>query len=509
MTRTENSSKNMTTGLINQLLILIFRFITRTVFINCLGEQFLGINGLFTNILSLLSLADLGIGTALVYSLYKPIADKNEKRQAVIIHYLKKVYFIIGVIILGLALILLPFLKFIIKEDVNFINLNIVFLMYAFQTASTYLFFASNTEFLNANQKTYVSNKISNYITIISNIAQIVVLYVFKNFYVYLSVVICFGIIQAYLISRQAKKMYPFLKNKSSETLTKEERKDIFKDCGSLLIYRTNYVVLMATDNIVISKYLGLAIVGLYSNYLLIVNSIVNVLQTFFFSITASIGNLHAKEEKEKEYFIFKLVNILTVALFGIFAIGIYILANEFISIWIGKRYLLPDLFVLILSINLYIEGLRKFLSSYRSSYGLFRNAKFMPLFGMIVNVVVSIILAQKIGIVGVLLGTLISNLVSFMWYDPYIIHKIGFKKRVSKYYIKNILYLCLFIILGVLCKFICNLILINGIIGFVIRGIICVLIPVIVLILIYRKTVYGNYLKSIIKNKINKRKSE
>ena len=430
MTRTENSTKNMATGLINQFLILIFRFITRTVFIKCLGEQYLGINGLFSNILSLLSLADLGIGTALVYSLYKPIADNDKKRQTVIIHYLKRVYFIIGLIILGLALILLPFLKFVIKEDISFINLNIVFLMYAFQTASTYLFFASNTEFLNANQKTYVANKISNYITIISNVVQIIVLHIFKDFYIYLGVIISFGIIQAYLISRHAKKMYPFIKNKEKETLTKDEKKDIFKDCGSLLIYRTNYVVLMATDNIVISKYLGLAVVGLYSNYLLIVNSIVNVLQTFFFSITASIGNLHAKEEKEKEYFIFNLVNILTVVLFGTFAIGVYCLANDFISLWIGKKYLLSELFVLILAINLYIEGLRKFLSSYRSSYGLFRNAKFMPLFGMVVNIVVSIILAKIIGIFGVLLGTLISNLVSFMWYDPYILYKNSFKRK-------------------------------------------------------------------------------
>ena len=506
MTRTENSSKNMSTGLINQFLILIFRFITRTVFIKCLGEQFLGINGLFSNILSLLSLADLGIGTALIYSLYKPIADKNKERQTIIIQYLKKVYFIIGLIILGLSFILLPFLKFIIKENVDFINLNIVFLMYAFQTASTYLFFASNTEFLNANQKTYISNKISNIITIISNIFQIIVLYTFKNFYIYLIVVILFGIIQAYLISRKASAMYPFIKNKTNNQLSTKEKKDIFKDCGSLLIYRTNYVVLMATDNIVISKYLGLAIVGLYSNYLLIVNSIVNVLQTFFFSITASIGNLHAKEEREKEYFIFQLVNLLTVVLFGIFAIGVYVLANDFINIWIGKKYVLSHYFVLVLAINLYIEGLRKFLSTYRSSYGLFRNAKFMPLFGMIVNIITSIVLAKKIGIIGVLLGTIISNLVSFMWYDPYLLYKKEFKRSTKEYFLKNIFYTFLFVVMGIICKFLCKLIKINGIIGFIIHGLICVFIPLIILLIIYNKTKYGEYLKNIIITKKHKK---
>lgn len=505
MTRTENSTKNMITGLINQLLILIFRFVTRTVFIYCLGEEFLGINGLFSNILSLLSLADLGIGTALVYSLYKPIADKDKKRQTIIIQYLKKVYFCIGLVIIAVALLLMPFLKFIIKEDVNFINLNIVFLMYVFQTASTYLFFASNTEFLGANQKNYVSNKISNIITIISNIAQICVLVIFKNFYIYLATIILFGIIQSALISVKARKMYPFIRNKSNDTLSKEEKKNIFKDCGSLLIYRINYVVLTATDNIVISKYLGLTIVGLYSNYLLIVNSIVNVLDTFLISITASIGNLHANNEVKKEEFILNLVNFLTVIFFGIFAIGVYCLANDFITIWIGENYLLSSTFVLILSINLYVEGLRKFLSTYRSSYGLFRNAKFMPLFGMIVNVVVSIVLVQKIGIFGVLLGTLISNVVSFMWYDPYLIYKKVFNKSPIKYYLKNIVYLLAFVIIGYICNLLCEIILIDGIVGFIIHGLICVFIPLVIVIILYYNSEYGNYLKYAIKRVIKK----
>lgn len=505
MTRTENSTKNIYTGLINQVLILIFRFVTRTVFIKCLGEEYLGINGLFSNILTLLSLADLGIGTALVYSLYKPIVDKDEERQNTIIKYLKKVYFCIGMVIIAIGIILLPFLKFIIKEDVNFVNLNIVFLIYVFQTASTYLFFASNSEFLGANQKNYISNNISNIVTIFSNIAQILVLLIFKNFYIYLLVIIAFNIFQAFLISRRAKKMYPFIKEKPVSNLTKEEKKDIFKDCGSLLIYRINYVVLTATDNIIISKYLGLAIVGLYSNYTLITNSIVNILSTFFNSITASIGNLHASKEENKDYFIFKLINLITVACFGIFAISIYTLINDFIVIWIGKEFLLPMSFVFIISINLYIEGLRKFLSTYRTGYGLFRQAKFMPILGMIVNVVASILLVQKIGIFGVLLGTLISNMVSFMWYDPYIIYKNVFKKNPWEYYLRNIFYLIFFIAIGYMCNLICDLIAIEGILGFIIHGVVCVSIPSIIIVIIYLNSEYGSYLKYTFKRILGK----
>jgi len=506
MTRTENSTKNMYTGLVYQILILIFRFVTRTVFIRILGSEYLGINGLFSNILTLLSLADLGIGGALVYSLYEPIAKGDKERQKIIVQYLHKIYTYIGIAIIGIGVILLPFLKYIIKEEVNFINLSIVFLIYVFQTASTYLFYPSKTEFLCANQKRYIYNNIANIVVIVSNITQILVLIIFKNFYIYLITIIVFNIIQSYLIAKITNKLYPYIIEKTDKTLTKKEKKNLFKDCGSLMIYRINYVVLTATDNIIISKYLGLALVGIYSNYVLITNSIVNILSTFFDSVTASIGNLHATKEENKDYFIFKLINFITSCCFGIFAIGVYVLVNDFITIWLGKEYLLSSLFVIIISINLYIEGIRKFLSTYRSTYGLFRQAKFMPLLGVIVNIVVSVVLVKKIGIFGVLLGTLISNLITFMWYDPYAIYKYVFKKNPIEYYFKNIGYLILFVSLAFVCEKICNFIVIKGILGFIVHGIICVSVPALIILLIFYKSEYIQYLKSIIINKIKKR---
>lgn len=505
MSRVENSTKNIYTGLIYQILVLVFRFVTRTVFIYCLGKEYLGINGLFSNILNLLSLADLGIGGALVYALYKPIADKDIKRQKIITNYLHKVYVNIGIFIIIIGLILMPFLKYIIKDEVNFINLNIVFLIYIFQTASSYLFFPSKTEFLCANQQRYIYNHIANLIVILSNIFQIIILLVFKNFIIYLLTIIFFNILQAYLISRKTDKLYPFLKDKEEETLSKKEKKEIYKDCSSLMIYRINYVVLTATDNIIISKYLGLDIVGIYSNYTLITNSITNILSTFFDSITASIGNLHTTKDEEKDYFIFKLTNIITSIAFGIFSVGIYVLAGDFIKIWLGDSFVLPGLFIMILSINLYVEGLRKFLSTYRTTYGLFRQAKYIPLIGIIANIFVSIILVKHIGIFGVLLGTLISNLITFMWYDPYAICKYGFQKKPYTYYLSNIAYIIFFIIMAIITKQIYIHLPLHGIIKFLLGGIICVILPLLIITIILSKTPYGKYLKSIIDNIIIK----
>ncbi len=499
MTRTENSTKNMYTGLINQLLTLVFRFITRTVLIKYLGTEFLGINGLFSNILTMLSLADLGIGSALVYALYKPIAENDYERQTIIINYMQKTYRIIALVMIGIGLLLSPFLTYIIKEKVIVVNIYIVFFMYLFQTVSTYLFFPSRIEFLGANQKRYIYNNINTIAIIFSNIFQVIVLVVFRNFYLYLLTIIIFNVLQEFIIARKTEKMYPFIKTKPNKSLTKDEKKGIFKDCGALMIYRTNYVVLTATDNIVISKYLGLIQVGLYSNYLLITNSFTNLLNIFFNSITASIGNLHVFNEKEKEYFIFKITNFITVTLFGISCVGIYTLINEFITLWIGKEYLLSKSFVIILTINLYIEGLRKLLATYRTSYGLFRQAKIIPIIGAISNIIISIILVQKIGIFGVLLGTLISNLISFMWYDPLLIYKKVFNKSVINYYLSNIGYICLFVLISIICDSICKMITINGFLGFIIHGIICVMISTILIIIIFYNTKYFKYLKELV----------
>lgn len=505
MTRTENSTKNFYTGLIYQILVLVFRFVTRTVFVACLGKKYLGINGLFSNILTLLSLADLGIGGALVYKLYKPISNNDIKRQKVIIDFLHRVYVYTGIAIVIIGIVLLPFLKYIIKDNVNFVNLNIVFLIYVFQTASSYLFFSSKTEFLCANQKRYIYNNIANIVVILSNIVQILVLVLFKNFIIYLITILFFNILQAFLISKKTDKLFPFIKDKCTNKLSKKEKIELFKDSGSLMIYRINYVVLTATDNVIISKYLGLDAVGIYSNYVLITNSIVNVLATFFDSITASIGNLHATTEKDKDYFVFKLINFITVICFGISSVGVYVLSNSFIELWLGSDYTFSNTFSLILALNLYIEGLRKFLSTYRMAYGLFRQAKFIPFVGMTANIIISVLLVKKIGIFGVLLGTLISNLISFMWYDPFAIYKYTFKKSPISYYIRNLFYLLFFVIMAVICNYLYSIIPFENVIKFIIGFLVCILLPLLVIAIIYRKTEYGKYLKELFLNILNK----
>jgi len=318
MSRTSNSIRNMTVSIAGQMLTVIFQFITRTVFINALGTQYLGITGLFTNIISMLSLTELGVGTAIIYKLYKPIEQNDEHRIYLLMKFYKAVYKIIGIAILVIGLIILPFLKSIIKDDISFVNIYFIFLLYLLQSVASYLFFAYKSALIHANQKEFITTGIGYVFVLISNILQIIALSIFKNFTLYVTISIFTTVAMNMVISIICDRMYPFINKKSNDTIDKSEIKQIFKDCYALLIYKANAVVLNATDNMVLSTFVGLSIVGIYSNYLMIFTFINTILTKIFSAITAGLGNLHASGDKEHEYEVFKNINFISFVLFTV-----------------------------------------------------------------------------------------------------------------------------------------------------------------------------------------------
>lgn len=500
MSRIKNSFRNLITSAGGQLLIMVLGFVTRSVFIGTLGTQYLGINGLFSNIISMLSLADLGIGTAITFNLYKPIANDDEHKVLLLMNFYKKIYRIIGCTITVLGVCLIPFLPYLIKDDVSFINVTVIFLLYLFQSVSSYLFFAYKSSLIKANQKEYIITGIGYFFTIATNIVQIVVLVVFENFMLYICTVILFNILRNLAISIKYDKMYPFTKEKPNDVLDKRERKEIFKNCYALFLYKVNAVVLNATDNLVLSAFIGLNIVGIYSNYLLIIKAIKSLLVMFYNAVTASLGNLHATSDLEHECFIFRVVNLMSFWMFGVASIGVFVLANEFISIWIGSDYILPQNFVLLISIDLYMYGTQKALATFRTTMGLFQQSKYRPVFGIVINLVVSIILVQYFGIHGVILGTIIANLLTYTWFDPYIIYKHGFKKSVKGYYIKNIVYYLVVIAAGGISYLLSMLINVSGIPFLMVCGIISVVVPSLLFFIFFGRTKEFMYIASLVR---------
>ncbi len=489
MSRTTNSIKNAFTGIIGQCLIILMQFLTRTAFIYTLGEKYLGISGLFTNIITMLSLAELGVGTAIMYKLYKPIEEDDRHKIYLIMKFYKMVYRTIGLIILILGLALMPFLKFFIKDDVSFLNIYFVFFLHLLQCVSSYIFYAYKSALINAHQKEYITSLINSILLLFSNIAQIIVLLCFKNFELYIIISVLNIIVINITVSIFCDKMYPYINKKSKETISKEEKKEIFKDCYALFIYKVNGVVLNATDNIIISKFLGIITVGLYSNYSMIYSILNNLLAKLYNAVTASLGNLHAQNNKEREYDVFMQVNFLTFVIFTIAGLGIAFVINDFINLWIGDKYLIDEIIAWLLGYKLFLEGQKKVLSTYRNTMGIFQQAKYRPVAGAIINLALSIILVKKIGLPGVILGTIIADLCTYMWYDPKILYKYSFKNNVMEYYMRRLGYTLVFLICGFVSYYVISITPFSGLFGVIVHAGICVLIPSGIIFIIFSRT--------------------
>jgi len=421
--------------------------------------------------------------------------------------FYKTVYRIIGLIMFLAGLALMPFIKHIIKDDVSFINVYLIFLLYLIQSVSSYMFFAYKSALIHAHQKEYVTTLVSYIFLILSNGAQIALLIFFKSFELFVVVSILNTIFMNIAISIICDRMYPYIKKKSNDKLSKAEQKNIFKDCYALFIYKINGVVLSATDNIIISSFIGLVTVGLYSNYSLIYSAINTMLTKLYNAINASLGNLHAQDNREHEYKVFKQVNFVSFVIFTVAAIGIAFSANALIKVWLGDRFIINDGVVWLLGYKMFLEGQKKVLSTYRNTMGLFQQAKYRPLAGAIINLVLSLILVKWIGLVGVILGTVLADLLTYMWYDPKIIYKASFDANVLEYYIKRLCNTIVLFVCGGVVYFLTNAITVGGITGLAINIGICAFVPVIIICIIFCRTDEFKSTFGLIKRILNKRK--
>ena len=503
--RTTNTIFNFTSSIGGQLITIIMQFVVRTVFIHTLGKSYLGINGLFSNVLTMLSLAEMGVGSAILYKLYKPIADGDYHRITILMKFYRTVYRCIGAAVAVIGLCLIPFLPYIIKDNGKLESLNInvvlIFCLYLLKTVSSYLFFAYRSAIVKAHQKEYLLNIISYFFTFGLALAHIVFLLIFPNFYVYVILTIAEVILKNVVCAVLSDKMYPYIKDTTEDKLDIAEIKGIFKDCGALFLYKLNNVVVKATDNIVISMFLGIDMVGLYSNYYIFYTTIRTLFNKIFNSVSHSLGNLHATETGSHEYKIFKSVNFVTAILGATAGVGIAVCGDELIRVWIGSEWIIPMPFSILLGIEVFDYSYKVVSSKYRTTMGLFQQAKFRPVFGMIINLVVSVALVNMWGVSGVLVGTVVSDWATMMWYDPLIIHKVGFKNKypASGYFKKLFSRTAITALIGLADYFICsNLFTGWGWFSVIIHACICAVTVPGILILVSIRTEEGQYLLKV-----------
>ncbi|MFR1850567.1 MAG: lipopolysaccharide biosynthesis protein [Clostridium sp.] len=502
-----NSVRNIFTGFLGQFITLITGFICRTIFIQCLKTEYLGVSGLFTNILSVLSLAELGVGSAINYALYKPLAEKNKREVSEYMNFYSKAYTSIGIIIFIIGICLLPFFKYLIKDTPNIKeNINLIYIIYLSNTSIGY-FFSYKSALINADQRNYIVSLVNYLRVILQALIQIVTLLITKNFLLYLIIEFIFSIIENLVIAYITNKLYPFVKVNKKNKLEKSKKNKLIADIRDLMINKLSGVLVNNTDNLIITYFNGLVTVGLCSNYNLLINIINTTLKQFFNGIQASLGNLNAVESKEKRELYFNMMNLINFWLFGFCTICIVFLINDVITIWIGKDYLLPNSIKYILAVNFYIVGMQNSVWSYKVTSGIFKQGRFILAIMAIINLILSIILGNKIGLLGILLATTIARLTTNVWYDAYILYKIVFNKSSKDYFIqyfKNILIILFTII--IIYFFIKNLIVSTNIyICFVIKLLICIImINLCFLIIFYNKYEFKyikNYVSILIKN--------
>ena len=500
MGRLQHTIKNIVFGYVGNITSTILGFVVRTVFIMKLDATLLGVNGLYTGMLSVLSMAELGIGTALNFSLYAPVAQKEYGKIKSYMLFYKKAYRRIGGIVAVIGLLLVPFLKYFIKDPGNYQNgeLVIYYLIFLFNTVSTY-FVSYKYSLVNAEQKNYIQTNVLTLTKIATTILQLIVLLTTSNFLLYLLAAAIVELAQKIIVSNYLNNRYPYLKDKDVIPLGKEETKKIWDKTKALLCLKIGDIARLQTDSIIISSFIQVSLVGIVDNYVMVINSISNFVNIIFNSAISSFGNLIATESKEKQYDMFRIYRFTANWIYGLSAVGFYILLSPLVSLLWGKEWLLDDIIVGLIILDYYFKGDRIIMANFRTAAGVFEQDRYLPLIQGLVNLVLSIVLVQKIGLAGVYIGTVISGLIANISRPP-IICRVCFGVKSNTYFKETIKYLGIMIFIMAVTLPISNMILQKiTLVSFLLTGIVIVVIYNGIFILIYRKSMEMKYLLELV----------
>ncbi len=501
--RIHNSTLNISVGLIYKIMVLVLNFVSRSIFITVLGIDYLGLNGLFTNILSVLSLAEMGVGTALIYSMYKPLAENDKTKLAALINYYKSIYIKIGIIVTVLGIAMIPFLDIILKLDKPIDNLKLYYILFLLNSVVSY-FFVYRTSIVIADQKDYKLKIYQMIFSVIQVIGQIIILLTTKNYVLYLCIQIICGILVNVVSARQASKLYPYIKD--NYKLEKDEKVAIWTNIKSFLYYRVGGVILNNTDNILISIIVSTSMVGFYSNYNMIIVQVAGFTSIIFSSLQASFGNLNSESNVEKSYNIFEAVNLLSFWIYGFCSVCFIVLFQDFIVLWIGDKFLLDKSVVIAAVCTFYLQGMLYPIWLYRETTGLFKYTKYTMVYASIINLVLSIVLGLKFELAGILFATVIARICTNIWFEPLKLHQIFFEKSSRGYFTKQIVNLLLLVIIITITEIISNcFILSNDIFNFILKLILCIIIPNIVFFIVFRKSREFKYICDRTLGKITK----
>lgn len=498
--RTLNSIKNVISNFSYQLLLLFLGFISRTVFLKVLSVEYLGIQGLFSDILNLLSMADLGFNTAMAFSLYKPLSDRDQETVSGLITFYQKVYRVIAVTIFCLGVGLIPFLKFIVNLEKPIPYIELYYFLYLLNTVASYLVIYKST-ILQADQKGYIVTKYSSLFSTLQTVAMVICLLLTHNFLIYLIVQVSFTYLTNFYISSVASRLYPYINNKVS--LPKEKTNGIFDNIKSVFIYKISSVLINATDNTLISVIVGTVATGLYSNYTMVTIKLTSLVNTVFYSLTSSLGNLIVKEGENRRYQIFQVLQTISNIFCIIFVTMLLFLLQDFIRIWLGSSYLLDNVVVYAIVLNFYFSISLLPVWVYREATGLYNQIKYVMLLTAILNLIFSIVFGNLIGLAGILFATSLSRVLTYFWYEPILLFNKFFGHSSKEYFVSILKSALILVIVSFCANIVSNYIQVDNFVTLVIKATILLILSSLISILFYRTSDGYKFLKQKFMNKI------
>ncbi len=498
--RTKNTKRNIIWGFADKFVQLVLPFITRTLILKLIGEKYLGLNGLFTSIISVLNLADLGFGAAITYSMYKPIADNDMEKLSALLNYYKRIYRVIGCIVLAFGLGIMPFLdKLITGEVPPDINLYLLFSIYLLNTVLSYWLFAYKRSLLHACHRDDVVTKISVVLLMLQYGLQIVLLLAFNNYYIYIVVLPVITLLSNLAAGYFSKKMFPEVVCRG--TITKDEKKDIKKRVSGAFISNVCGVTRNSLDSVFISSFLGLSLVAIYGNYYYILGAVHGILTVITNSMAGGVGNSIAKESEEKNYKDFSKFTFLYSWISGWFACCMICLYQPFMHLWVGSGLMLDEGTMLLFGFYLYILATSDIKNVYYTARGLWWEGRIRAILEFAVNLILNFIGAKFFGIFGIMMATIITMIFINFLYGSQILFKHYFKSQsLGKFVLKHLTYFAVVCIVGAATYLLCSLMPNEGILYLLIKGVICVIVPNVLFFVIYSRTKIFGETKPLIK---------
>ena len=485
--RTKNAVRNAAWGMVSKVTSMLLPFFCRTIFIKYLGSEYLGLNSLFTSILSVLSITELGFGSAVVFSMYRPIAEDDKATIRALLNVYRKIYRVVGTIILIAGLAVTPFLHYFIKGDPpSDINVYVLYLIYLANTVMSYFLYSYKASLFSAHHRTDVSSKREALLSFGSNIVQILTMIFIRNYYAYVIVVPLTTIASNIWNAVLAKKMYPDLEPEG--TISKEMATGIKKRIAGLVSFKIYGVVFTTVDTIVISACIGLTPLAIYNNYYYLQNTIIGFMTILTASITAGVGNKMITNSREDNYKDFQKVTFMNAWMCSFCAVALVCLYNHFMTWWVGKELTFPTHTMLLMVLYFFLPRVSTMTYTYREAAGLWWEDRFRPLIATVVNLSVNLILVQFIGMDGVIISTLICTIFINIPWGSYILFKNYFHMKPWEYYGKLIIYIGVTAAVAGLTWLVCSLLPDTGLIPMLIKGVICLIIPNVLFLLVYHR---------------------